>query len=354
LNAFETVSQQPIYTPVSNLYEMRLWIDISNAPHVLLFKNLIHELSEEHELLVTTRSFGYIEDLLEVYDIDAKVVGKHGGRSLEGKLDASFDREQKLLKVVKEHKPEALVNKCSIEGSRIAYGLGIKNIVIADNEFAFAQDSLTAPLSSVLIIPEAIDKKLMAAYGARDIVTFPGVCEVEHMNGVKFDKDVLEKIGVDARKKLLTIRTGPLDAHYFNNNGTSLPNLIRDLDFEVVAFTRNCVDAEALKKIGVTIPENGIDTMSLVHYSDVFLGEGGSMNRESCLLGTPTISCYPQELLAVDRFLISKGMMSHSLDRGEIFGLIQDSDKKDFSKKAEKFRQSLEGPIPKVKEVLGL
>ena len=333
---------------------MKLWIDISNAPHVLLFKNLIHELSGEHDLLVTTRSFGYIEDLLDVYGIDAKVIGKHGGKSLEGKLDASFDRQQKLLRVVKEFMPEALVNKCSIEGSRIAYGLGIKNVLIADNEFAFAQDSLTAPLSSVLIVPEAIGKRAMEAYGAKNVVTFKGVCEVEHMKGMKFNQDILSDIGIDKGKKILTIRTGPLDAHYFNNNGTSLPNLIQDLDFEVVAFTRNCVDAEALKKIGVKIPENGIDTMSLVYHSDVFLGEGGSMNREACLLGTPTISCYPQELLAVDRFLISKGMMSHSLDKREIFELIQKSDKKSFSKKAERFRKTIEGPIPKVKEVLGL
>jgi len=81
---------------------MKVWIDISNSPHVLLFRNLLRELEKEHEVLVTARKFAYIEDLLEQEGIDAKIVGKHGGKALDSKLEASLDREVEAPAACKE------------------------------------------------------------------------------------------------------------------------------------------------------------------------------------------------------------------------------------------------------------
>ena len=38
------------------------------------------------------------------------------------------------------------------------------------------------------------------------------------------------------------------------------------------------------------------------------------MTREAAVLGIPTISVYQSELLAVDRYLIDQGYMSHKTD----------------------------------------
>jgi len=313
-------------------------------------------MQEEHEILITTREFAYIQDMLDQFGIDAEVVGSHGGTSLEGRLDARLDREQKLLNLLKKQqtKPDIFIGKCSVEGSRIAYGLGIKSLIIADNEYGFAMNSLSLPLSTVAIVPEAIDIRIIRDIGAQNIAAFRGVCEVEHVRNFKPDKKILSELGINTNKKLLTMRTGPLDAHYFKQSGTNLVNYIQDLDFEIVALPRNGVDKTAFEKAGVIIPEHGIDALSLIHYSDIFLGEGGSMNREAALLGTPTISCYPQKLLSVDNYLIEQGLFKHSLDKNEIQKLIRGADKQESLRHATDILPTLESPIDKVRQLLDL
>ena len=58
---------------------MKVWIDISNAPHVRFFKDVIKYLEAEGEdVIVTARQFGDIHKLLDMYEIDYVSVGKHG------------------------------------------------------------------------------------------------------------------------------------------------------------------------------------------------------------------------------------------------------------------------------------
>ncbi len=48
------------------------------------------------------------------------------------------------------------------------------------------------------------------------------------------------------------------------------------------------------------------------------IGAGSCMNREAAISGCPTISICPDRLPGVDRFLIDKGLMLHSLEEKEI------------------------------------
>lgn len=41
----------------------------------------------------------------------------------------------------------------------------------------------------------------------------------------------------------------------------------------------------------------------------LFIGAGGSMTREMAVMEIPVISIYQAELLAVDRYLVDKGVM---------------------------------------------
>jgi hypothetical protein len=52
------------------------------------------------------------------------------------------------------------------------------------------------------------------------------------------------------------------------------------------------------------------------------IGAGGTMNREAAVLGVPTISCYPENLLGVDRYLIKKGRMIHTRSATKIVNYV--------------------------------
>ena len=79
---------------------MKIWIDISNAPHVRFFKDVIKYFENEGEdVLVTARKFGDIHKLMDMYDIDFVSVGKHGV-TLEEKLKESAERVVNLADLI--------------------------------------------------------------------------------------------------------------------------------------------------------------------------------------------------------------------------------------------------------------
>ena len=51
------------------------------------------------------------------------------------------------------------------------------------------------------------------------------------------------------------------------------------------------------------IPERAIDTLSLLYYSDVMIGGGGTMNREAAALGVKTYSFFMGPTGDVDKYL---------------------------------------------------
>ena len=82
------------------MVSLKIWIDISNAPHVRFFKDVIKYFEAEGEdVIVTARQFGDIHKLMEIYDIDFISVGKHGV-SLYDKLKESTSRVYNLVDVI--------------------------------------------------------------------------------------------------------------------------------------------------------------------------------------------------------------------------------------------------------------
>ena len=96
------------------------------------------------------------------------------------------------------------------------------------------------------------------------------------------------------------------------------------------------------------------DSLSLIYHARVFIGGGGTMNRESALLGTPTISYYPQQPLGVDRFLVKKGLMVRG-SIGEVPGMVDElaGEKERLRRKAERLRGTMEDPIEALERELG-
>ena len=60
---------------------------------------------------------------------------------------------------------------------------------------------------------------------------------------------------------------------------------------------------------GAIVPERPVEARSLLAFADVAVGGGGTMNRESALLGTPTYTVFQGQLAAVDAALIEAGFL---------------------------------------------
>ncbi len=78
---------------------MRVWIDITNSPHVLFFAPIVRRLREQgHEVTVTAREYAQTQQLLESHGMAATVTGRHRGRSVAAKAVGLLDRSVQLIR----------------------------------------------------------------------------------------------------------------------------------------------------------------------------------------------------------------------------------------------------------------
>lgn len=312
-----------------------IWVDITNLPHVLFFKKFI----KSHETLVTTRDFGELNSVLDSHGIGHVSVGRHGGKSPEDKLLESSRRIEKLTGVVAK-KIDIAVSKQSVELPRVAFGLDIPVIQFIDNEYAEKQNRVVLPLCRRIIVPLHLDKEILMGQGASrsQILEVNSLFEASQVKNFVPDSQVPEAHGL---KDYVVIRPEPGMASYFKGRKITedLIERLRDT-FQIVVLSRG--EKEYREK---TL--RNIDSLSLMYYAKAVLGGGGTMTREAALLGTPSISYYPLDMLGVDRFLIDEGLLYHSVQADEAARLLEDivNKKQKFRKTAKKVINRMEDPF---------
>lgn len=63
---------------------MRIWLDLTNSPHVNSFAGMIRELEKNHDLLLTCQSLASTIDFLEMNQFEYGAVGKRYGLLAKG------------------------------------------------------------------------------------------------------------------------------------------------------------------------------------------------------------------------------------------------------------------------------
>lgn len=311
---------------------MKIWIDIVNSPHVRFFNGVIKRLKKDgHDVLITARDFSNIHDLLDIFGLEYVSIGNHGV-TLEEKLLSSTKRAYELSKFIAKENVDVAITKHSIELPRVAFGLGIPNIFVLDNEHAIAANKLTLPLTNKLIIPEIFDVWNTIHFGMNpnDIVRYNGTCEVSHLEDFIYNENILEDLNLKIKNdKIIFMRPEPSLASYLDADCTKsvLTPIVESLkdDADILILPRFKTQGEIFKDLkNVHILKTPVDTFSLMKKADLVIGAGGTMNREAALLGTPVISCYPGKQLSVDTYYINKGLMKRSTNLNEIIELSKE------------------------------
>ena len=76
---------------------MRVWVDLTNSPHVLVLRPVIEALREHgHEVEVTARDFAQTLGLCERFGIEHTTIGRHRGGGLAAKGRGLVDRSLAL------------------------------------------------------------------------------------------------------------------------------------------------------------------------------------------------------------------------------------------------------------------
>jgi len=109
---------------------VRVWIDITNSPHVAFFRPLLQLLAADgHEVEVTARAYAQTLELLELHGIEHTVIGHHGGGSRAGKACAAGDRVRAMMAFAWPGNVRQLENAME---RAVTLGQGRKQIELAD------------------------------------------------------------------------------------------------------------------------------------------------------------------------------------------------------------------------------
>jgi len=307
---------------------VKILIDTLTPKQCMLFSKVSERLRRMgHQVILTTREYREVTQLLRMKGIEAVVVGKHGGGKLPDKLEASVKRTLLLTSRMKKEKPDVAISFSSPETARVAFGLGIPHVCVNDSPHAEAVAKLTIPLSDRLLTPKVIPKRAWMRFGieAKKIIQYNALDPWAWLKDFQPNQNVLTQLGLDKSRRIMTFRTEETFAAYLLGKAARTPIIIpiikklveRFSDSQAVVVPRYEAQAGALKRIlgrRVVVCESVIDAASLLSFTSVFVGAGGTMTTEAALLGVPTISCYPAKPPLVHKHLIEQGLIVQETD----------------------------------------
>jgi uncharacterized protein len=301
---------------------MRVWVDLTNSPHVLVMRPVIAALRERGaEVLVTARDFAQTLGLLERFGIPHAAIGRHRGGRLAAKGVGLASRSGALVRWARPRRFDVALGHGSNDVTVAARVLGIPCATTFDYEWAAVQHTVNCRLAARVVVPEAIPPERLARYGATraKLRRYPGLKEEYYLAGFEPDAGVLPALGLDPAAPLAVVRTPPAVSLYHRFEHPLFARLLarlRDQAQTVVLPRTPEQRAELLAAGGYVVPERAVDAQSLVACADVVVSAGGTMNREAVALGTPVWTTFEGRLGAVDERLIAEGRLRR-LERPE-------------------------------------
>ncbi|HWX45942.1 MAG TPA: DUF354 domain-containing protein [Solirubrobacteraceae bacterium] len=332
---------------------MRIWIDLTNSPHVLVMRPVIEALEHDgHEVRVTARDFAQTLGLLHRFQIPHTAIGHHRGERLAAKGAGLALRSAALVRwaraeggATRGHSKGAQRREAGREHATgtgpgrarfdIALGhgsndvsvaaalLGIPSSTMFDYEWAAVQHHLNCRLARAVVVPDAIPPERLERYGARGkIRAYEGLKEEYYLSDFEPNPAILAQLALDPGRPIVVVRTPPEVSlyHRFENDLFAqvlerLRTAASDEGVQSVLLPRTDPQRVELSAVpGFVVPRAAIDAQSLIAHADLVISAGGTMNREAVALGTPVYTTFEGRLGAVDERLIQTGRLNKLRD----------------------------------------
>jgi hypothetical protein len=321
---------------------MRVWIDLTNSPHVLVMRPVIERLQADgHEVRVTARDFAQTLALCERFGIAHTAIGRHRGERLTAKATGLASRSAALVRWARgseahphgAHPAHGAHPHRGIRHPRrfdIALGHGSNDVSVAaailrvpsvtmfDYEWATVQHNVNCRLAKAVVVPDAIPPARLERYGAKGKVrAYAGLKEEYYLADFEPDPGVLEELRLDVARPIVVVRTPPEVSLYHRFENDLFARVLERLrgaaaadGVQPVVLPRVDSQREQLARVpGFVLPERAIDAQSLIAYADLVISAGGTMNREAVALGTPVYTTFEGRMGAVDERLIEQGRL---------------------------------------------
>jgi predicted glycosyltransferase len=312
---------------------MRVWVDLTNSPHVLVMRPVIEAFrADGHDVRVTARDFAQTFELLERFEIPYEPIGRHRGERPAAKAVGLLSRSAALTRWARGGRFDLALGHGSNDITVAAALLGVPCSTMFDYEFAALQHHINCRLADAVVVPNAIPAERLYRYGARrKIAAYEGLKEEYYLADFEPNSSVLDELSIEPARALIVVRTPPELALYhrfasdlFRELLTHLQRAAQERGTQVVVLARTAAQRARLSAFEeLTLPAHAIDAQSLVAYADLVVSAGGTMNREAAALGTPVVTTFQGRIGGVDERLIREGRLRRIQDGGELASLLE-------------------------------
>jgi len=300
---------------------------MTNSPHVLVLRPIIVEFERRGwDVVVTARECAQTLPLLERFEIPHTVISRHRGRSMLAKAFGLFVRASQMIAFGRGRGIDLALSHASNDLPVAARWLGIPHVTMFDYEFAKLSHNINVRLSLKALVPDAIQPEALAPYGGeKKWDGYPGLKEEYYLADMEPDASVLEDLGLDRDKVIVVLRTPPSMAAYHRMDNPLFTEVLETIavrpDVQAVALVRTPDQIEGIRAVGgdnIVVPDGVVDAQSLVHFADLVISGGGTLNREAAALGTPAYTVFQGEMGAVDTALMEAGRLRRISSSPEI------------------------------------
>jgi predicted glycosyltransferase len=289
------------------------------SAHVLVFRPLVRLLrGQGHEVEITAREYAQTLELLRLHDLDAEVIGRHGGRSRLGKARSLTSRLHALRAWARGRSFDVALAHGSHELTITARRLGIPSATTFDYEFAWLQHQLGCRAATRVVVPDTIPAERLAPYRARPpkLRQYPGLKEEYYLSDFDADPAVLDAWQIDPARVLVVLRPPPDVSLYHRQSNPLFPQTLASVGgndgVHAIVLPRTHEQRDYVRSLdypSVVVPDHAVDAQSLIALADVVVSAGGTMNREAAALGVPVYTTYGGRLGGVDEALIRDGRL---------------------------------------------
>jgi predicted glycosyltransferase len=290
---------------------MRVWVDLTNSPHVLVMRPVIRALERRGvDVLVTARDFAQTLQLCERHGIACEAIGHHRGGRLAAKGLGLLSRSAALARWARGRGIDVALGHGSNDVTVAAALLRIPSATAFDYEWAKVQHTVNCRLARAVVVPDVIPPERLRPYGATDakLRRYPGLKEEYYLADFEPDPAVLTELGLDPARPIAVVRTPPAVSLYHRFENPLFGSVLDRLRGEQTVVLPRTPEQRA-ELGGFIVPERAIDAQSLVAYADLVISAGGTMNREAVALGTPVWTTFEGRMGAVDEALIAAGRL---------------------------------------------
>src|SRR6478735_1540084 len=186
---------------------MRVWIDLSNSPHPLLFAPVARHLERlGHEVGITARDNAQTVELTLERWPDAAIIGGPSPRSRSKKVETMLARIPLLRRWAEDFRPDVALSHNSYAQIVVARLLGLRIVTAMDYEGQPA-NHLAFRLADVVLMPEALRDSAARRQGAGDRRArfYDGFKEELYLGDFEPDRGVLDSLGLALDRRPLAV-----------------------------------------------------------------------------------------------------------------------------------------------------